>query len=166
MRTRHLLAGLAAAAALVFSAGCSLGSDANTTTAIDWTTVKFDTSLHVSLDSMSRTQNDDWYRDLVVGTGATVTNGSTISVRYTGWLTNGTQFDSNMDTTTSPQPYQLQVGTGQVIAGWDDGLLGMKVGGTRQLVIPPYMAYGSYGAGTAIPPNAVLVFVVKVVSAP
>lgn len=162
MRIRHLLAGLAAAA-LLGTAACHLGSDANTTTGIDWTTVKFDTSLHVSLDSMTRTQNDDWYRDLVVGTGATVSNGSSISVRYTGWLTDGTQFDSNMDSTQAVFPFQ--VGTGTVIAGWDDGLLGMKVGGTRQLVIPPYMAYGPYGT-QGIPPNSVLVFVVKVISAP
>ena len=165
MRTRHLSLGLAAAM-LLGTAACALHSDANTTTGIDWTTVKFDTSLHVSLDSMTRTQNDDWYRDLVVGTGASIAPGSTISVRYTGWLTNGTQFDSNMDSTAKPV-FQFQLGAGTVIAGWDDGLVGMKVGGTRQIVIPPYMGYGSFGsADGTIPPNAVLVFQVKLVSSP
>ncbi len=167
MRTRHLLAGLVAAVALLSSAACSLGSDANTTTGVDWTTVKFDSSLHVSLDSMTRTQNDDWYRDITVGTGTSIAPGMTVSVRYTGWLTNGTMFDSNADTTASPQPFQFPLGAGVVIPGWDDGLIGMKVGGVRQLVIPPYMAYGAYGSSDGrIPPNAVLVFQVKLVSTP
>lgn len=167
MRTRHLLTGLAAAVALVTTAACSLtGTNARTST-VDWTTVQFDTSLHVSLDSMTHTPNDVWYRDLVAGTGATLTPGMTISARYTGWFTNGDQFDSNTDTTAHPQPIQFPLGQGWVIPGWDEGLVGMKVGGTRQLVIPPNMAYGAYGSSDgAIPPNTVLVFQVTVVSSP
>lgn len=166
MRTRHLLTGLAAAVALVASAACSLsGSTQVQESSIDWTTVQFDSSLHVNLDSMTHTPNDVWYRDLTVGTGATLTPGMTISTRYKGWLTDGEMFDSNTDTTAHPQPAQFPLGQGWVIPGWDEGLVGMKVGGTRQLVIPPYMAYGPYGYGS-IPPNAVLVFEVTVVSSP
>lgn len=165
MRTRHLLAGLVAAVALVSSAACSLTGTDSGPSPVDWTTVHFDSSLHVTLDSMTHTQSDDWYRDLVVGTGTTITPGMTISVRYTGWLTDGTVFDSNTDTTSNPQPLQFPLGQGVVIPGWDDGLVGMKVGGVRQLVIPPYMAYGPYGSGQ-IPPNSVLVFRVQLVSTP
>jgi FKBP-type peptidyl-prolyl cis-trans isomerase len=98
-------------------------------------------------------------RDLVVGTGALVNNGQTITARYTGWLSNGAQFDSNQTT-----GYPFVLGTGRVIAGWDIGILGMRVGGKRQLIIPANLAYGVNGNGP-IPGNAVIVFNVEVVSA-
>tara|TARA_B100001123_G_scaffold428620_1_gene545861 strand:+ start:2961 stop:3311 length:351 start_codon:yes stop_codon:yes gene_type:complete len=97
------------------------------------------------------------YFDLVVGTGATPGIGQTISVHYTGWLTNNVKFDSSVDRN---QPFSFVLGTGRVIAGWDEGVATMKVGGKRQLVIPAALAYGSTGSG-AIPPNATLIFEVE-----
>ena len=98
--------------------------------------------------------------DLVVGTGATAVAGDTVTVNYVGTLTNGTKFDSSYDRGT---PYVFQVGAGRVIAGWDQGVPGMKVGGKRRLTIPPNLAYGSSGQGV-IPPNSTLVFDIDLVS--
>ena len=96
--------------------------------------------------------------DLTVGTGAEATKGQQVTVRYTGWLTNGTKFDSSKD---RGDPFVFNLGRGQVIKGWDEGVQGMKVGGKRKLTIPPAMGYGSRGAGGVIPPNATLVFEVE-----
>lgn len=96
--------------------------------------------------------------DLTVGTGKTAENGDTVTVNYKGTLTNGKQFDSSYD---RGQPFKFTLGAGQVIAGWDQGLLGMKVGGKRKLTIPPELGYGSRGAGADIPPNATLIFEVE-----
>ena len=97
------------------------------------------------------------------GTGDKVVKaGDTISVQYTGKLTDGTKFDSSYD--HGGQPFAFTVGAGQVIKGWDQGLLGAKVGEKRTLTIPPDMGYGAAGAGGAIPPNATLIFDVEVVS--
>jgi FKBP-type peptidyl-prolyl cis-trans isomerase len=98
------------------------------------------------------------YWDITVGTGATATSGKTVTVHYTGWLTNGKKFDSSVD---RGQPFMFPLGGGQVIKGWDEGVAGMKVGGKRQLKIPPEAGYGSKGAGGAIPPNATLIFDVE-----
>ena len=98
---------------------------------------------------------------LVVGTGATAKAGDQVSVHYTGWLTDGTKFDSSLD---RGEPFAFTLGQGQVIEGWDKGVEGMKVGGKRKLTIPPAMAYGDQGAGDAIPPNAVLVFEVELLA--
>ncbi len=95
---------------------------------------------------------------LTEGTGATVAAGDTVAVHYTGWLTSGTKFDSSLD---RGQPFSFQVGTGSVIAGWDQGVAGMKVGEKRRLVIPSELGYGAAGAGAAIPPNSTLVFDVQ-----
>ena len=95
--------------------------------------------------------------DLVVGDGAVAESGDTATVHYVGRLTNGTQFDSSYD---RGQPFQFVVGAGQVIAGWDLGIPGMRVGGTRRLTIPPNLAYGSSGSGP-IPPNSTLTFDVE-----
>ncbi len=97
-------------------------------------------------------------QDLKVGDGAEAVKGKKVSVHYTGWLTNGTKFDSSLD---RGEPFQFQLGAGQVIQGWDQGVAGMKVGGKRKLTIPPDMGYGARGAGGVIPPNATLVFEVE-----
>jgi FKBP-type peptidyl-prolyl cis-trans isomerase FkpA len=98
------------------------------------------------------------YWDVAVGTGATATPGNTVSVHYTGWLTTGEKFDSSRDRN---QPFSFPLGAGQVIKGWDEGVAGMKVGGKRQLRIPPNLGYGASGAGGVIPPNATLIFDVE-----
>ena len=98
--------------------------------------------------------------DLVVGTGATAAVGDTVNVHYIGTLTNGTKFDSSYD---RGQTFAFRIGAGQVIAGWDQGIPGMKVGGKRRLTIPPSLAYGNQAVGS-IPPNSTLVFDVELVS--
>ena len=90
--------------------------------------------------------------------GPSPTAGSNVVVHYTGWLTVGKKFDSSHD---RRQPFEFNLGAGQVIRGWDEGVAGMKVGGKRTLVIPSEMGYGARGAGGAIPPNATLVFDVE-----
>jgi FKBP-type peptidyl-prolyl cis-trans isomerase len=98
--------------------------------------------------------------DIVVGTGATAAGGDVVTVNYVGTLTNGTKFDSSYD---SGQPYTFRIGAGQVIAGWDQGLPGMKVGGKRRLTIPPSLGYGNQAVGP-IPANSTLVFEIELVS--
>ena len=98
------------------------------------------------------------YVDLVAGSGREAHAGETAIVHYTGKLTNGTQFDSSKDRN---EPFSFRLGAGRVIKGWDEGVEGMKIGGIRKLVIPPQLGYGSRGAGSAIPPNATLIFEVE-----
>ncbi|OGC84365.1 peptidylprolyl isomerase [Candidatus Adlerbacteria bacterium RIFCSPHIGHO2_12_FULL_53_18] len=98
-------------------------------------------------------------QDEVVGTGAEASIGSIVSVHYTGMFQDGAVFDSS----EGGQPFQFVIGAGQVIPGWDQGLQGMRVGGTRLLVIPPDLAYGAQGYGP-IPPNATLVFEVELIA--
>jgi FKBP-type peptidyl-prolyl cis-trans isomerase len=99
--------------------------------------------------------------DTVVGTGAEAKPGDTVTVHYTGYLTDGTKFDSSLD---SGQPFQFTIGQGRVIPGWEQGIPGMKVGGKRKLTIPPELGYGAQGAGSDIPPNATLVFEVELLA--
>jgi len=98
------------------------------------------------------------YQDLVIGQGEEAMVGDTVSVHYTGWLEDGTKFDSSVD---RGQPFEFTLGLGKVIQGWDEGVAGMKEGGKRKLVIPPDLGYGSSGAGGVIPPNATLIFEVE-----
>jgi len=98
------------------------------------------------------------YWDIVVGTGATASPGNTVKVHYSGFLTTGAKFDSSRD---RGEPFSFPLGAGQVIKGWDEGVAGMKVGGQRQLRIPPQLGYGATGAGGVIPPNATLIFDVE-----
>jgi FKBP-type peptidyl-prolyl cis-trans isomerase len=98
------------------------------------------------------------YEDLAVGSGKMAEPGMNVSVHYTGWLTDGTKFDSSVD---RQQPFKFQLGAGQVIRGWDEGVKGMRIGGKRKLTIPPDLGYGARGAGGVIPPNATLVFDVE-----
>lgn len=98
---------------------------------------------------------------LVHGSGATPKRGTTVSVHYTGWLTDGTKFDSSVD---RDEPFEFVLGTGQVIGGWDQGVAQMKVGDKVKLTIPPHLAYGAGGYPGAIPPNATLVFEVELLA--
>jgi len=96
--------------------------------------------------------------DVSVGNGAVAAAGQKVTVHYTGWLTNGTKFDSSKDRN---DPFVFPLGGGRVIKGWDEGVQGMQVGGTRKLTIPPALGYGTRGAGSVIPPDATLVFEVE-----
>jgi FKBP-type peptidyl-prolyl cis-trans isomerase len=98
------------------------------------------------------------YTDVKVGNGTEATAGKTVDVHYTGWLLDGKKFDSSKD---RGQPFNFPLGGGAVIKGWDEGVAGMKVGGTRILTIPPDLGYGARGAGGVIPPNATLKFEVE-----
>ena len=98
------------------------------------------------------------YDDLVEGDGAVAAAGQQVSVHYSGWLTDGSKFDSSIDRN---QPFSFSLGRGMVIRGWDEGVAGMKVGGKRRLTIPPQLGYGAQGAGGVIPPHATLVFEVE-----
>lgn len=107
--------------------------------------------------------------DTKIGTGAAVKSGDTVTVNYSGWLyvdgKKGMEFDSSTDSSFNHvQPFQTQIGVGTVIKGWDEGIVGMKVGGERTLIIPSDLGYGAQGSGPSIPPNATLLFEVSLVS--
>ena len=118
--------------------------------------VYFDPSLNVNLAASTKTASGLYYRDLTVGTGAQVdtTPGDSVGVRYTGWLRNAEQFDSNV---SAPTPLRFKTGSGGVIAGFDEGVRGMRVNGRRQIIIPPNLGYRAPGSGS-IPPQSILVF--------
>ena len=99
--------------------------------------------------------------EIQIGTGKTAQNGQRVAVHYTGWLTDGTPFDSSK---TRNQPFIFNLGTGMVIKGWDMGVQGMQEGGVRKLTIPAELGYGTRGAGGVIPPNATLVFEVELLA--
>jgi len=115
--------------------------------------------LMVEIPAMRRLPTGVLVQDLAPGEGDTLAVGNTVTVRYIGWLPDGTRFDGNED----GEPIRFRVGVGMVIPGWDDGLIGMRAGGKRKLVIPPDQGYGADGSGP-IPPNATLVFDVEVLS--
>lgn len=125
------------------------------------TEMAFAPELNVDLDAMTKSASGLYTQDLKVGDGQVVQAGQSVAVHYTGWLPDGSKFDSSLD---RGEPLELVVGRGMVIRGWDEGLQGMKVGGKRKLVIPPQLAYGDQGAGGVIPPGATLVFDVELVA--
>jgi FKBP-type peptidyl-prolyl cis-trans isomerase FkpA len=159
MRLRRLSVALLP---LAFAA-CLEGTDysTNVTPNIPIEQTTFAASLNVDLSKSTKSATGMYTRDLTVGTGATATATSLVTVYYAGYLANGQLFDSRSSPST---PFSVQLGpNANIIEGWKEGLVGMKVGGVRQLVIPPELAYGAAGLGP-IPSNAVLVFTVELVS--
>jgi len=144
-------------AALLFTA---CGGSASTPAAVTTTTpqpiagdverTEFNPTLGVHLDQMVKRASGLYVQDLAMGTGTIALRGKTAVVRYTGWLPNGKRFDEGEVT--------VNLGSRQTIPAWEEGLLGMRVGGKRRLVVPPNLGYGARGAGNDIPPNSVLVF--------
>lgn len=111
---------------------------------------------------MTTTPSGLQYEDLQVGNGAEATTGKTVSVHYTGWLDDGSKFDSSRD---RGSPFNFQLGGGRVIKGWDEGVVGMKVGGKRKLIIPSDLGYGTRGFPPVIPPDSRLTFEVELIEA-
>ena len=108
-----------------------------------------------SAGKLVKTPSGLQYEDLVPGSGDSPKPGKKVTVHYTGWLIDGTKFDSSLD---KNEPFTFVIGAGQVIPGWDEGVMSMKIGGKRKLVVPAALGYGAAGAGGVIPPNATLVF--------
>ena len=155
MRYRSILA----AAAVLVMAACGGG---NGLVSIEQTS--FAPFLGVDLAHSTKTADGLYYRDIIVGSGNVADSGDVLEVHYTGFLADGQVFDAN---TAGNVPFKFTLGVSSVIAGWQEGIRGMKVGGKRQLVIPPSLGYGSAGSASGtIPGNAVLVFSVDLVTAP
>lgn len=143
--------------AAALSAACSGSSDPSVPTVEETT---FAPALGIDLSTFTRNASGLYFKELVVGTGAEAQNGATVGVRYKGQFPDASVFDEN------PAPEALltfPVGAGRVVAGFDQGVRGMRVGGKRQLILPPALGYGSRGSG-AVPPNAILVFTVDLVT--
>ena len=150
MRRKVMLSGIVLSAILAVTAVAVLAQGA-----------KVDTSKPTPVKGPAmKTKSGVSYWDFRVGTGATAMKGQTVTVHYTGWLTNGKKFDSSVD---RREPFQFTLKSG-VIQGWIDGVQGMKVGGKRQLKIPTELGYGPQGMPGAIPPNATLIFDVELLS--
>jgi peptidylprolyl isomerase len=115
----------------------------------------------INMDDFQTMSDGLKIKDETIGSGVEVKSGDTVTVNYLGTLENGTKFDSSYDRNT---PFTTQIGVGKVIKGWDEGIVGMKVGGKRKLIIPSSLGYGEQGAGNLIPPNTTLVFEVELLS--
>ena len=149
--------GAATLAALAL-AGCRQGGVDQTALPPDRRVAEdYHASLRVNLEEMERRPTGLYVQDLLEGEGARADSGDIVTVHYTGWLPTGRKFDSSRDRDT---PFEVAIGYGRVIDGWDQGIVGMRVGGQRRLVIPPAMGYGAQGTGP-IPGNATLVFDVE-----
>ncbi len=159
--TAYLLAALAVLAL----AGCQEGKSTSTTTTT--TTAAPETAKAPAPAETPAAANEVTtssglkYQDLVVGNGPLAESGSTVTVNYTGWLTDGTKFDSSLDRN---QPFTFTIDAHNVIAGWDEGVKGMRVGGKRKLTIPYDLAYGAEGRPPVIPPKATLIFDVELLA--
>ncbi len=147
------------AAALLLVGGC-LSDPTSSSSPSNPATETYAAALGVNIPAMTKINDNLYYQDLVVGTGAEAMNGKTLGMTYTGWLANGTKFDSNV----GGAAFSFKLGSGMVIPGWDLGVAGMKVGGKRRLVIGSNLGYGPQGTGP-IPANATLVFDVELKSA-
>ncbi len=154
-----MLRGFIAASLVAVAAGCG-GGDSTSPASSNPATETYASSLGVNIASMTKLSSNLYIQDQVVGTGTTAAAGHSISVTYTGWLVNATQFDSNV----GKAAYTFTLGVGNVIPGWDQGVVGMKVGGKRLLVIGSDLAYGPQDYG-AIPGGSTLVFVVQLTAA-
>lgn len=137
-----------------------VASACSDTTGVDPRDVTFAPELGIDLDAMIRTSSGLYYQDVQVGSPPTANPGQIVTVLYRGWLADGTLFDERQN---PGDPLQFRLGVGMVIAGWDEGVAGMMVGGVRKLVIPPELGYGSQPRGP-IPANSVLVFEIKLLS--
>jgi FKBP-type peptidyl-prolyl cis-trans isomerase FkpA len=152
MTLRYALIGLVAViGVVVFVSACATKESQNQT-------AQTNAAASSAAGQLITTSSGLQYQILKEGSGSVAQSGKKVSVHYTGWLTNGTKFDSSVD---RGQPFQFQLGAGQVIKGWDEGVAGMKIGEKRKLTIPSNLGYGERGAGGAIPPNATLVFDVE-----
>jgi FKBP-type peptidyl-prolyl cis-trans isomerase len=134
---------------LIISIGCDQGEKMSVST---------DQPRNITESEFVETNTGLKYSDIKVGSGETAKSGDLVSVHYTGWLTDGKRFDSSV---LRQKPFSFPIGQGRVIAGWEEGVAGMQIGGIRQLVIPPDLGYGEAGAGGVIPPGATLVFEVE-----
>ena len=117
--------------------------------------VEFAPSLGIDLAAMTRTPSGLYYEDIALGSGDPAAAGNEVEVAYTGWLTDGTSFDSGA--------FSFVLGAGQVVRGFDEGVTGMRVGGVRRIIIPPELGYGSQGRG-AVPPDAIMIFRIELLS--
>jgi peptidylprolyl isomerase len=144
---------------LLLLAACASGAtpEAATVTA----PVAFAPTLSVDLAAMTRRPSGLYLRDLDAGAGEEAARGRRVTVRYTGWLPDGTAFDG---TEGGGGPVTFRLGAGTAIRGWEEGLIGLREGGRRQLVVPPRLAYGGRGLAGKVPPDATLVFVIELVS--
>jgi FKBP-type peptidyl-prolyl cis-trans isomerase FkpA len=145
--------------ALVSAAAMAAAACESDPLRVDPRNVTFAPELGIDLDAMTRTSSGLYYQDVEEGDGAIATAGSTVSAFYRGWLPNGTLFDEALP---PDDPIRFPLGVGAVIAGWDEGVAGMRVGGVRKLVIPPSIGFGNQANGP-IPANSVLVFEVNLV---
>jgi len=158
LRVRTTLAALAVTAAAIVACGSDSSTEVPPVPDIETTT--FASSLNINLSTFTKTSYGLYYKDLIVGNGATVAKGDSLFVHYFGYFPTGVLFDSNPSTAA---PFAFKVGAGGVIAGWDSAAVGMKIGGQRQLIIPPSLGYGSSQHGS-IPANSILVFTITAVS--
>jgi FKBP-type peptidyl-prolyl cis-trans isomerase len=146
-------------AAILAAASCTPEAPLAPATPIEKET--FAAALGINLSAMTKTNSGLYYQDAPAGNGTAAAANNDITVHYTGYFPSGTSFDSSI----GRSPFKFTLGTGSVIKGWDEGLVGMKVGGTRKLVIPASLAYGESGHAS-IPPNTNLVFTVQLISIP